>query len=75
MKPHLLQHVIIRLRVSRWLAPGICAVPYIGSLIWLLHKGLTWIALVMLSPLMVLMLLIGLTWLLAQLEFRGRWNG
>ena len=75
MKRPLLRHWLIRLRVSRWLAPGICAIPYLGSLVWLLLKGQTWIAAVMLSPLLVLALLIGLTWILAQLEFRGRWNG
>ena len=75
MKRPLLQHLLIRLRVSRWLAPGVCAVPYAGSLLWLLLKGQTWIAAVMLSPLLVLALLLGLTWLLAQLEFKGRWNG
>lgn len=75
MKRHLLRHLLIRLRLSRWLAPGLCSVPYLGSLLWLLLKGQTWIALVMLSPLLVLALLIGLTWLLAQMEFRGRWNG
>lgn len=75
MKLSTTKHFLIRLRVSRWLAPSICAIPYVGSLIWLLIKGQTWIAGVMLSPLLVMALLIGLTWFLAKLEFRGRWNG
>ena len=69
------RHLLIRLRLSRWLAPVVCAIPYIASILWLLVKGQAWIAGVMLSPLVVLVLLIGLTWLLARLEFRGKWRG
>ena len=75
MKREQLRHLLIRLRLSRWLAPALCAVPYLASILWLLAKGQLWIAGVMLSPALVLALLIGLTWLLASLEFRGSWRG
>jgi hypothetical protein len=75
MRHEQLRHLLIRLRLSRWLAPALCAVPYLGSILWLLTKGQLWIAGVMLSPALVLALLIGLTWLLARLEFRGSWRG
>ena len=75
MRHEQLHRLWIRLRLSRWLAPGLCAVPYLASILWLLGKGQLWIAGVMLSPALVLALLIGLTWLLARLEFRGSWRG
>ncbi len=75
MRQEQLRHLWIRLRLSRWLAPALCAVPYLGSILWLLAKSQLWIAIVMLSPALVLALLIGLTWLLARLEFRGSWRG
>lgn len=75
MRSEQLRHALIRLRLSRWLAPGLCAVPYLASIIWLLTKGQVWIAGVLLSPSLVLALLVGLTWLLARLEFRGSWRG
>ena len=75
MKHNTWRRLLVRIRVSRWLAPGLCSIPYTGSLFWLIYKGQTWIAAVMLSPLFVLLMIIGLTWLLAQLEFRGRWYG
>jgi hypothetical protein len=75
MKREQLRHLLIRLRLSRLLAPALCAIPYLASILWLLAKGQLWIAGVMLSPALVLALLIGLTWLLARLEFRGSWRG
>lgn len=75
MRSKPLRRLWIRVRLSRWLAPGLCAVPYLASIVWLLAKGQLWIAAVLLSPALVLALLIGLTWLLAQLEFRGSWRG
>ena len=70
-----LRHLWIRLRLTRWLGPSICALPYLGSIVWLVAKGQLWIAMVMLSPALVLSLLITLAWLLARLEFGGRWRG
>ena len=70
-----LRRLFIRLRLSRWLAPALCALPYLGSIIWLLGRGQVWIAGVMLSPALVLGLLIGLTWTLARIEFRGSLRG
>jgi len=75
MRHEQLRHLLIRTRFSRWLAPLLCAVPYLGSILWLLSKGQLWIAGVMLTPALMLVLLIGLTWLLARLEFGGRWRG
>jgi hypothetical protein len=75
MKREKFRHLWIRLRLSRWLAPALCAVPYLASILWLVTKGQLWIAGVMLSPALVLTLLIALTWLLARLEFRGSWRG
>ena len=75
MRSEQLRHTWIRLRLSRWLAPGLCAVPYVASILWLLARGQVWIAGVLLSPALVLALLIGLTLLLARLEFRGSWRG
>lgn len=65
----------IALRSSRWTIPLLFALPYLGSIAWLVSKGQTWIGLVMLSPALMLTLLILLTWILAQLEFQGRWHG
>ena len=70
-----LNHFLIRIRQGRWLAPSLCTIPYLGSIIWLLAKGQVWIAVVMLSPALMLALLISLTWLLARLEFGGGWRG
>ena len=65
----------IQLRLSRWLLPTLCSFPYLGSMAWLLVKGQQWIAVVMLSPALMLAMLIVLTWLLARLEFGGSWRG
>jgi hypothetical protein len=75
MRNEQLRRLWISLRLSRWLAPALCAVPYLASIVWLVSRGQLWIAGVMLSPALVLALLIGLTWLLARLEFRGSWRG
>lgn len=70
-----LRHHWIRLQVRRWSGPALCAIPYVGSILWLLGRSQLWIVGVMLSPLLVMVGLIGLTWLLAQIEFRGSWRG
>ena len=75
MRHEQLRHFWIRLRLSRWLAPSLCAIPYLASILWLVAKGQLWIAVVMLSPALMLAFLIALTWLLARLEFGGRWRG
>ena len=31
-----LRHIWIRSRFHRWIVPVVCAVPYIGSMLWLL---------------------------------------
>ena len=47
MRHEQLHRLWIRLRLSRWLAPALCAVPYLASILWLLGKGQVWIAGVM----------------------------
>ena len=65
-----LRHWLIRSRWQRWLMPALCAVPYAASLVWLLARGQLWIVQIMLSPILMLLILAGLTWWLARLEFR-----
>ena len=50
--------------------PFLCALPYAGSLIWLLARQQAWIAQIMLAPLVMTALLALLSLLLARLEFR-----
>ena len=69
-----LRHRLITSRWQRWLFPAICCVPYVACLIWLLAKGLVWIAQVMLAPLLMAAILAGLTAWLAKLEFRMTWR-
>jgi len=65
-----LRHLLITSRWQRWLFPVACCVPYLLCLLWLLAKGLVWIAQVMLAPLLMGAILAGLTLWLARLEFR-----
>ena len=65
-----LRHLWIRSRWRRWLVPLLCALPYAGSLIWLLARQQAWIAQIMLAPLVMTALLALLSLLLARLEFR-----
>ena len=69
VKQHI-RHVLIRSRWRRWIVPLICALPYLSSLIWLLARGQSWIAQVMLSTLVMGAVLVLLTFFLARLEFR-----
>ena len=66
------QRVAIRLRWRRWLAPAICAFPYLLSILWLLNYSQAWIAFVMLVPALLMLILGLLTFVLARLEFYGR---
>ena len=43
------RHLLISSRWQRWLFPVICICPYVAILIWLLTKGLIWIARVLLG--------------------------
>ena len=67
-----LRHLLIASRWKRWLFPVICIIPYIGILVWLLTRGLVWIAQVLLAPLLMGGVLALLTLLLAKAEFRTR---
>ena len=64
------RHFWIRSRWRRWSVPVLCALPYLGSLIWLLLRGQVWIVQIMLAPLLMGALLAALTLLLSHLEFR-----
>ena len=66
----LLRHYLILSRWQRWLFPGLCAVPYAASLVWLASRDQIWIVQIMLSPVLMLLILAGLTWILAMFEFR-----
>jgi len=68
------RHLVITSRWQRWLFPALCCLPYVACLVWLLAKGLVWIAQVMLAPLLMAAILAGLTFWLAQLEFRMSWK-
>ena len=65
------QRLLIRSRWRLWLGPLICAIPYIGSIIWLLYFSQAWIAVVMLVPLVLITVLAVLTYVLARIEFHG----
>lgn len=65
------RHLWIRLRLRRWLAPVLCALPYLLSLWWVVIKGQRWMALLMLSPVLLMGALVLLTLLLARAEFAG----
>ena len=65
-----LRHGLIRSRWRQWLAPALCAVPYLASLVWLLQRGQLWIVQIMITPLLMMAVLALLTWWLARLEFR-----
>ena len=74
MKFQPLRHWLIRSRWRRWLAPALCAVPYIGSIVWLLLFSQVWIAMVLLVPALLMIVLAALTLFLAQIEFHGQWR-
>lgn len=67
-----LRHLLITSRWQRWLFPVICILPYIGILVWLLTRGLFWVAKVLLAPLLMGVVLAMLTFVLAKAEFRTR---
>ena len=52
--------------------PTICIIPYIVILVWLLARGLIWIAQIMLAPLLMGAMLALLTLVLARAEFKTR---
>jgi len=70
--PVRLRHLLITSRWQRWLFPAICIVPYLAILVWLLSRGLFWVAQVLLAPLLMGAVLAALTLALAKAEFRSR---
>ena len=66
-----LRHWVITSRWQRWLFPACCAVPYLVILLWLLSRGLVWVAQVLLAPLVMGGVLAGMTLWLAKQEFRN----
>lgn len=65
------RHLWIHLRVRHWLAPALCAFPYLLAMAWVVSKGQLWMAGLMLSPVLLMGGLGLLTWLLARAEFAG----
>ena len=65
-----LRHLLITSRWQRWLFPTLCIIPYLTILIWLLSRGLIWVAQVLLAPLLMGSVLALLTLGLAKAEFR-----
>lgn len=65
-----LRHFLIRSRWRGWLVPVICAVPYLASLAWLVSRHQSWIAQIMLAPIVMTGLLAVLSFTLARFEFR-----
>lgn len=65
-----LRHLLITSRWQRWLFPTLCIIPYLTILIWLLSRGLIWVAQVLLAPLLMGVVLAVLTIWLAKAEFR-----
>ena len=69
--PTQLRHALITSRWQQWLFPAICCLPYIACLVWLLSRGLIWVAQLMLAPLVMGGALALLTLWLAQQEFKA----
>ena len=70
-----LRHWFIIGRWQKWLFPVVCCVPYAAILVWLLIRGLFWVAQVLLAPLLMGAVLAGLTLFLARQEFRTKLPG
>ena len=69
-----LRHWVIKSRWQRWLFPGLCMLPYLASILWLLLRGQGWIAQVLLTPLVMAGFMAILTLWLARQEFRSHWG-
>ena len=65
-----LRHRWILCQWRRWAVPVLCFIPYVCSILWLIQRQLLWVAGVLLAPLVMGMVLIGLTWWLERQEFR-----
>ena len=65
-----LRHLLITSRWQRWLFPAVCIFPYICILVWLLARGLFWVAQVLLAPLLMGAVLAFVTLTLAKAEFK-----
>ena len=65
-----LRHALIRSRWRRWLLPLICVLPYLLSVLWLMLIGESWIAQVLLAPLLMAGVLGLLSFWLARQEFQ-----
>lgn len=67
-----LRHWFIISRWQKWLFPLVCCIPYIAILVWLLMRGLFWVAQVLVAPLLMGAALAALTLWLARQEFRTK---
>ena len=66
-----LRHLLITSRWQSWLFPVLCLAPYLAILLWMFAKGLIWVAQVLLAPVVMGAVLGGMTWYLAEAEFKG----
>ena len=64
-----MRHRWILLQWRRWAIPCLCAIPYFGSILWLIYRGLLWVAGVLLAPLLMGIAVIALTWWLERKSF------
>lgn len=62
--------LFLRLRGRYTAVPFILSLPYIVSLTWLVLKGQVWIALLMLTPLLMIFAIVTTSLILGYLEFR-----
>lgn len=66
------RHLLILSGWRRWFFPLLCSLPYLACLLWLVSRGLVWMAEVLLAPLLMGALLAVLTLWLARQEFGVR---
>jgi hypothetical protein len=64
------RHLLILSRWKRWIVPMLCSLPYLISLIWLIARDQSWIAQIMITPLIMGLSVACLGLFLAKLEFR-----
>ena len=68
--PNRVINFLIKTRWKYWIFPFACSLPYLYSIFWLVGRGQSWIAQILLAPIFMTLVLASLTLLLAKLEFR-----
>lgn len=64
-----LNRLFILSRWRRWLFPFLLTIPYVSSIIWLVSMNYVWVAQVLCAPLIMGVILAGVTIWLAREEF------